>query len=167
MINMEEEMLVFSNSCHWNSLLWGDSALCLNIELNNFSRFLKFKLVSKPENILKNQSNVCLSHCHLSEGLKDANGNVEDVVNHPLAISMFLIWSSNFFSLLIYLRAPTYTTWHLRLFELLIENLRMSLDMENREWYGHMALHMEPRKNKQEMNSLPRAFKMSLVMATF
>jgi hypothetical protein len=62
---MKEELVMFSNSCSPISLLVDDSVLCLNIELNNFSRFLVFKVISKPENIIKTLPNEYLSYCPL------------------------------------------------------------------------------------------------------
>ena len=55
--------------CPTNCLLIGDSVLCLNIELNSFSRFLIFKVMSKPENIIKTQPNEYLSYCALLCGV--------------------------------------------------------------------------------------------------
>lgn len=77
-------MLVLSTLAPWNSLLLVDSVLCLNIGLNDFSRLLKLKLMSKPRNTLKSLSNELLSYGSLLWGLRDANNEIaEDVVHHP------------------------------------------------------------------------------------
>lgn len=83
MIKTEEEMLVLSSLAPWNSLLLGDSVPCLNIGLNDFSRLLKPKLMSKPRNTLKSPSNELLSYCSLLWGLRDINNEIAADVHHP------------------------------------------------------------------------------------
>lgn len=84
MIKTEEEILMLSNSCPWNSLLLGNSVLCLNIGFNDFSRLLKPKLMSKPRNTLKSLSNELSFYWSPLWGLREANNEIaEDVIHHP------------------------------------------------------------------------------------
>lgn len=146
MIKTEEEILMLSNSCPWNSLLLGDSVLCLNIGLNDFSRLLKPKLMSKPRNTLKSLSNELSFYWSPLWGLREANNEIaEDVIHHPqLSVSHM-----KFKVLLTVHRPQSPYLHHMKLKALWMTHSKILNEFGHGDWSDVVTcLCMEPRQDK-------------------
>lgn len=147
---------MLSTPAPWNSLLLGDSVPCLNIGLNDFSRLLKPKLMSKPRNTLKSPSNELLSYCSLLWRLRDANNEIaEGVVHHPLARCVSYEVQSPFHCSS---TSELLLTWNLRICEWLLQSSWMSLDMESEVMWSHVSARSPGRINRKWI-PCPRASK--------